>query len=271
MGIFDSLFGSKNNFPPSETNRRNSLRRMASNLSCTADRVKQKFLIDLISKNLSSADIVETVIILRNNKIKEAQEFSINPEDTCTSYMERWTQEFVDKYIQPYSSGVNKTVKEQLVASDQQFAKIIYSGNNSQIERYLDKYPEIQERLMEDLVARTPYERYSYRSRLMRDKNDYIGRLFYLNQAIHHTTDISEKVFIATDKAECFEKLYEYEYAISSLDMAIELEKQKVPIDYLDISMWYKNKAYIRRKVGDENGELLENQLAEEFRMMDEE
>lgn len=97
MTFFDELFR-KNNLQQNNFNREKSLKRMAQNKNCQPDEVKNQFLNELLSKNPSKNDVLDSITMFKENKRKESNEFHIHQDDTCSAFMEQWATELYNKF-----------------------------------------------------------------------------------------------------------------------------------------------------------------------------
>jgi|GEM_PF-4406737 len=77
--------------------KEDSLLRMARNMGCTPDEVKEGYIEDLKSQNLDQNKYSMMIQILKEKKYEESKLLNIDPDDTSSAYMEKWTKEYFNK------------------------------------------------------------------------------------------------------------------------------------------------------------------------------
>lgn len=67
---------------------------LASRFSCLPEKVKDNYFLKLEKNNLSYSQLLEEEKNWHTRKFEEAEHFGIKPENTPTTLLEKWTQEF---------------------------------------------------------------------------------------------------------------------------------------------------------------------------------
>lgn len=76
--------------------KEDSLLRMARNMGCAPDEVKEGYINDLKSQNLDQNKYSMMIKFLKEKKYEESKLLNIDPDDTSAAYMEKWTKEYIN-------------------------------------------------------------------------------------------------------------------------------------------------------------------------------
>lgn len=243
-----------------------SLQQIANNFKCTPSDVKDFYF------NILRTFKLEFVLNKIDEKVYQipkhiqSQKLYIKPEDTPAAFMEKWIIEYIENKEYSYRKRTKFEVMEDIMALYPEYGEVIKSGNKEREKKFIDNNPYIVEVIMEELAdADNPAEKYRLRAfdTMSIDKN-YSEAINLLNKGLEFDEPQTEP-FIFELRAQCEEKLLNYNKALQDMTKAIELILKNLPDQYYEKSIFMKKRSEIKGKLGDIIGADRDRKLAEIF------
>lgn len=249
-----------------EQDKRDSLLRMAENIGCSPAQVKENYIKGLKEQQLTAAQTKEAIQMCRQKKYEESKVFNIDPDDTASAYMEEWTKEYLKNKEYADRKRTEREVAEDLITENPELDRIVKSGDKSELHDFLGDNPDLMDSMLEDLAfADEPAEKYRRKAiDKMFDDKDYTGAIQLINKGLEFDEPETEP-FLYELRAECAEKLLNYNDALSDMDKAIESILKNLPDRYYSISDILKKRSKIKQELGDTAGANQDAKKASEY------
>lgn len=257
-----------------DQDKRESLIRMARNLGCLPSQVKECFINGLKEQNLTVAQTEKAIQMSRQKKYEESKVFNIDPDDTAAAYMEEWTKEFLDNKEYAGRQRTERDIAESLLAENPELDRIVRSGDELALHSFLSDNPDLMDSILENLestyesaVESTYESAEEYRDKAgdkFFDHKDYTGAIQLINKGLEFE-DPQIEPYLYSLRAECQEKLLNYNDALKDMDKAIESILRNQPAEYYMINDFLKERAEIKKLLGDKVGASQDKKLAKEF------
>ena len=229
--------------------KEDSILRMAQKRGCKPDEVKEDFISDLKSQNLDQSGYDAMLQILKEEKYEESREFDIDPDDTASAYMEKWTLEYFEKTnndqvsinSESQENGFDlKEAKRLNEMGNDKFSKGEYEDAISLFNLAIQKQPkaifyhnradsfylnkQIKEAKLDlHTVIRLEPEKndrniYSKLGQIYFNERDYSSSLIYFDEAIRLSPERKKTLY---NRAVAHVYLNHYQYAIKDLNELI--------------------------------------------------
>lgn len=260
--VFDFDLNSKS----LELNKRETIFRLAKNLGCSTEKVKEKFINRLKEQQLTAAQIKATIQICEKMKYEESNEFGIKPEDTAAAYMKDWTIEFFKNKGYADRKRTELEIAEDWIIENSELKQIINQGEKSQLDNFLCENNELMDSMLEDLVfADKPADKYQNKAihKIVNDE-DYTGALRLINKGLE-LNDPNANPFLYELRAECNKNLLNNNDALNDMNKAIELMLKNLPERYYPISDFLKKRSKIKQELGDLTGAKQDEKISAEY------
>jgi hypothetical protein len=243
--------------------KQTSLLRMAMNMQCSANEVKEYFINDLIKQELSVAEAKETIQIIRQKKIEESKVFNIEPEDTAAAYMEEWAKEFFENNKIDWKEH---EIAENLLNVNPELARIINEENELELKNFLEENSSLLDSFIENLAyADEPAKRYRDKAiEKMYEQEDYADAIHLINKGLD-SCDYQIAPTLYSMRAECNKKLLNFNDALNDINKAVRLISTNIPDNYYSISQFYRERAEIKVLLGDYNGARQDEEMGSTF------
>lgn len=197
---------------------------------------------------------------------EESKIFNIDPAGTGAVYMEEWTKEYFKNKEYADRKRTKREVVEDLVTEIPELARILESGNISELHDFLDDNPDLLDSMVDDFAyADKPAEKYRRKAiDKMFDDKDYIGTIRLINKGLEFD-EPETKPFLYELRADCSRKVLNYDDALSDMDKAIELILKNLPDRYYSISNFFLKRGNIKQELGNTAGANQDAKKASEY------
>jgi len=251
-----------------ETDKQESLMRIADKLNCSTSEVKDNFLIRFDQIELTEEKIKSIVKSLGNEIYEESKMFNIDPEDTTAALKREWFSEFRSKNEVSNSDKLYSKSLSGFIADNPEIEGLLLkSGDMSELLDYVAKNKEdLMYSAVENIAfANEPAEKYRQRAlKKMHPERDFIGAIEIINKGL--TFDEAEtEPFLYNLRADCQKELLNYQDALQDMNKAIESILRTLPERYCTIHGFFEERALIRELLGDFKGAFQDNKIADEY------
>ncbi len=208
-------------------NKLKSLRFLASKHNCSIEELKTKYIVDLAKNLVTKSQAQELLMKINQNKYIEAEKMNMAPDETPSSFLAIWTEDYIEE-----------------------LDKIDISTENQIIEM-LENNPDLFESAM-DTLLRTENPAYYFQDKAihkMVDEKDYEGAIPLINNGLD-AKDKKLEAKLYQLRAQCKIKTHNEIEGIIDLQTAIISLLNYQPDDTEEISECYSDifEAYMKLK-----------------------
>jgi len=214
-----------------ENEKIETLNRLANNMDCLPNEVKEKFLAELNAEKTRPEECENLIKIFKEEKYKESQTFGIDIDNTIPAFFEKWTNEYLENKDYADRERTFDDVTTDLLYENPTLNKISKTGDINMITNYLDENNDVSMSFLRDMVySDRPAENYRQKAidKMYRGKDGFLVAIRLINKGLS-LNELKTEPFLLSLRADCQFELGNFEEALNDMNKAIKSLNENRP------------------------------------------